>query len=241
MPEEITLAEVVALDKLPAIIEAREKLPTFTSQVNAINVIDEESDAMATALVSAIVQEKKAITAEHDRICKLTDQAHKEAVARRKAALEPWDGLLTIVEGKSKEWVREETRKRQEQERRDLAEAAAEAARVRAEEEAKVAKRKALLEKLGGDPDIIPEAAPAAPIFIPRAPDVPRTVQTADGHSVTRTMAWFVQPIAGREQEIPMEYCKKVPQQVLLNAAIARGVREIPGCRVWEDVKTTKR
>ncbi len=89
-------------------------------------------------------------------------------------------------------------------------------------------KTKQLQEELNAEAEKSGVKAPqAAPIVIPKDENVTRGT---DGSSFYTRAKWTVE--VEDEKKVPREYC--TPNQQLLDKAAEMGIREIPGCKVYE-------
>lgn len=179
-----------------------------------------ELDAMRRARVDPLNQEVKAVNA----ICKIiSDPA--EALVGKGCRLERM--LLAYRQVKAARVRREQ----EEAQRKQREAAEAEEAAMRAAQEATTVEARA---KALAEADAASRTQAAAALAEPQA--MPRGVRTDTG-SVTTRKEWKVEVID--EALVPREYL--MVDAAKLRAAVKAGVREIPGCNVFEDEALTRR
>lgn len=184
------------LDAPPAAEEIKHQALSIVEQAGALAVRNADDYARAGELLLAIKGVRAKIDAAFDPIVAAAHQAHKVAVAQKKAQDEPLARAEAIIKPRMSAWAVEEERKRQAEQARLQAEAdkkaheeavAAAKARAKAEAEALAAARR--LEKAGdaaGAQAVLDEAAavppppppmPAPAVVVPSA--VPRVAGVA--------------------------------------------------------------
>jgi len=224
MTDTITVQQAAALDALPAVIEARDRLPKFSQAVEAIVIRTRDDRQAAVEVEGQLDADIKAIEAN-----RVAYKAPLLALGKRidddaKKAKEPLVALQSVIRQKVGKFDADEQAKIDKENARQ-AELAAK--RQKAEDD-RLALKAAQLEEQGLDPaDILPE--PSVPV-IPMVPQAEATTRLASGGAVNVRKAWQVEVVDARL--VPAAYCS--PDLVKLRAAVKLGEREIPGCRVFE-------
>ena len=217
---------------------------SLLEQAKAITITDEETrQAAATFSVNAR-KAVKTIDAEFKPDIEKAHQLHKDLLARVKRLKAPFDEARGIVDGEIKrDWLEQERARREAQRKADLA---AEAERLRQEEEAKseldelieagkVEEAQALLES---------EVVVSNPV--PPVAKVEQTVRTGAGAITVRKD--ITVEVVDKKAVIAAVATNRLPMELVdVNVGAAKryakaaGLKEMPGFRVVETVITSGR
>lgn len=217
---------LVLLPDDPVVVGYREKAAVVLREASTLTIIDDPTKAGAVAVLSGIARVKAEAEAKRAAIVKPHNDYVKQVNAIFKAALGPIDQADALLREKLLRFDREQKRKAAE------ALAAEEAARLRAEallleaEKAEAAGHAGVAEELlnaavtnDQAANTIKTEAPAAPAKTMTTPMGAATVRQVWTHEVTNLA------------EVPHAYM--VLNEVAVRRAIAEGVREIPGLRIF--------
>ncbi len=201
----------------------------------AIEIINAETQNGAVVIGGGAAKLKKAIEAQRK-----LEIAEAEAFTKGvNNFCKGFTGALDLIERTIKDKLatyqynvelqrrkQEEAAKRAAKELQDRLDKEAAEANLKAKEEAKAK---------GEDPSLVAQIK-APEVLAPIIPKEENKVRTDTGITSYGAKRWVCDIEEGKEAQVPREYC--TPSQTLLNQAVKSGVREIPGCRIYEKQDT---
>jgi hypothetical protein len=234
MPEAtmITATEAVAIDRLPAIVAADLELPSYSAQVAAIVVATEDDRALANNTEAYIDAKIKSLKAQRERYVKPLREHIALIDSDAKPVIEAWLALRAVVKGKVRDYLAEQERLKLVEDERLRLEGV--------EDHRRAEQRRAMIAADAAAKGIDPELVTPAPqpLVIPQTAPLERVTKTDLG-STSQKLVWKVEIVD--EQAVPWEYCTKKASLQRLNIAVADGKRDIPGCRIYRDLKNLHR
>lgn len=195
----------------------------------------------AVEMIVTLEDAAKAVKKKRDWILEPLQEVVKRTKATAEETIEPLVLIANRLREGIKNWQREEQRKADEaraaEDRRQREEAArVEAERQRLAEEALALQDRETLRALdeGRAPEeIAPEPTPEAlPVVRVHVPEAPRVFESTRGQAVMKKR-WAYEVTA--VDLLPDQYVTKEPNRGLLKLAVASGVREIPGVRIFQE------
>lgn len=195
----------------------RKAVESMAFQASKHQVTDDKSNGEAVGMAGQAKRLGKDIEDERKRIIKDPSQFVKSVNGLVKEFTAMLDEIEAGLKKKIGTYQYQQEMKRREAERKAQEEAAALQAKLDAEAK----------EKNIEAPKVIAPVAAAAP----------KVTRTDNGVSAHTRKVWKCE--VTDESQVPRDFC--VPSQTLLNEAVKKGVREIPGCRIFEDVQTVLR
>jgi hypothetical protein len=206
---------LVPVDKVRADFEETMKTAFYIKRdIEALEVIDEETKTLAVSLVGDAKRFIKTVDKRQDEIIE-TPKRWIAAVKNIASSLvKPLQeaavtGALKISTYNSKvELARREAEKKAQEEAAKL--------------QAKINKQ---AEKKGVEAPVVPT---------PVIPPAPATTKTDNGTTSYEVKRWIA--VVHKSEEVPREYCE--PSMKLINEAVKNGVRSIPGVEIKEIPET---
>lgn len=168
-------------------------------------------------------------------------ERRKQEQAAREAARKAQEELDRQAEEANRKAREEAARRAEDETRARLAKDAEERAKKAKEDEAaRIEREKREADEIekarkAAEEEAAKNAIKAPEVMVPNMPEEKKTIRTETGTTAYVAKKWkgeITDPSA-----VPREYC--IPSMPLVNDAIKKGVRDIPGVRIWED-KTTK-
>lgn len=219
----------------------RARITALLSASDRAAATDEESAGRCGELVKQIRAAVKFIGDTHTTVKAPYLAAGRAIDAGKNELTGPLEAAKVKVEAKQTQFLREEDAKRQAEIRRQRE---AEETRRRAEWEADQARLKAEREAAAADAAPVEEVAPPpppAPVFVP---EPERQIIRGDyGAAVSGTKVWVSQVEDYEVAFIAVANNSKVREAIdtAIKAMVRGGVHEIPGVRIWSDVKASNR
>ena len=193
----------------------RHKIEQMKSDAMSFDVTDPDTNDLAVTMMGQARQISKAITQIKDKKLRPHNEFRTKLISFAKTYTHPLEDVVRILKGKTEQYAYQQI--------------VAQRAKEKAEREA--------AEKRQRELDAQAEAAGVETIALPQMPvDQDNKVQTRTetGSSLNITLVWhgtIVNP-----EQVPREYC--VPDQKLIDKAVAAGVREIAGVEIKEVPKS---
>ena len=214
----------------------RERIDQLQAASDRASATDEESAGKCGELVKQIRAAAKAVDDAHTTAKGPYLAAGRAVDAAKNELRGPLDTAKGKVEAKQTQFLREQEAIRQAELRRQRDE---EEARRREEIEREIAKAKE-----HGRNIVDLDAIPAAPPPPPPAPEPERQVIRGDyGATVSGQKVWVSQVEDYEVAFIAVANNSKVREAIdtAIKAMVRGGVHEIPGVRIWSDVKASNR
>lgn len=214
----------------------RDRIKALIGAADRAVATDEDTAGKCGELVKQIRAATKVVEDAHTTIKAPYLAAGRAIDAAKNELVTPLDAAKRQVEAKQTQFLREQEAIRQAELRRQRE---AEEARRRAEAERLAAERAA---QQADD-----EAAPivAEPVFSPPpAPEPERAIIRGDyGAAVSGTKVWLCQVEDYEVAFIAVANNSKVREAIdtAIKAMVRGGVHEIPGVRIWADIKASNR
>ncbi len=223
----------------------RKRIADLLGASERATATDEESAGRCGELVKQIRAAVKFIGDTHTTVKAPYLAAGRAIDAGKNELTGPLEAAKVKVEAKQTQYLREEDAKRQAEIRRQRE---AEEARRRAEWEADQARLKAEREAAAADAadaadaaPIVEAAPPPAPVFV--AEPERQIIRGDYGAAVSGTKVWVSQVEDYEVAFIAVANNSKVREAIdtAIKAMVRGGVHEIPGVRIWSDVKASNR
>lgn len=227
------------------------EIATFIAPAKAVVVDSKETCDRAMTSAQQVKKLEKAVEARRKELVGPLNDQVKRINDYAKKILEPLAGADSHIKKQLISWERKLEDERREAQRKIDAEAAAERKRI-AEAEAEERRKKMEAEKLEADvADLFGEpeapAAPAGPTFEEeqRQAEIDREKFLAEERIRAETKANEANRVSGVQRpwtfevvaptSVPWEFCTVDEKKI--RAAVKAGVREIPGVRIFQDMK----
>ena len=207
IPAALTLEEVK-----PSFDEYLERVSLFEKSAEALEVKDDETREQAANLAAGAKKISKAVDARRKEVIAPAESFVKSVNAFCRKFTDRLSTAAGIAGRKELAYIELQEMKRREQERLAM------------EAAAKLQKQ---INKEAAKKHIEPIQV-AAPV-IPETKTTMRTEAGATSYTITRWVCDVLSPA-----EVPREYCS--PDHGKLNDSVKNGVREIPGCKIYEKV-----
>jgi len=199
--------------------EMKKETMAIVARATRFEINDAVSDQKAVGILSEIARRKKKTVDARMFMTRPIDESKRNIVGFFKPFIEQFDKATAIIKGKAKDYYLAEEEKAKEAEKKRLI------AEIKQEEELKKA------EEENREP-VIAET-PAVPEV--KAPE--KTVRGVAGGSMTFRKHW-------KHEIIDLEKIPHIFWEVnesLIRDAVNKGLHEIPGCRIYEDIDTSVR
>jgi len=231
-----TLPALVA-PQLPT-VEAMASMQLYAENtlnaVNALVVDSPEGELAAADWLTSITSSRKDVEAVRTAISLPVDRWLKGYNAHFKPTTVLYDKALKVTEGKLGTY-RAGVREERDRAQRELQEAE----RLRQEAQAAVLDTFGSAEGPGetaGDEEAALALVEEARTAVAATPEVAKTLHSSIGFVASR-MVWKHEVVT--PDAVPRAYC--IPDEALLREAVAAGVRTIPGVRIFEEERFSKR